>query len=72
MRMDEMLLPQLPEPKLTVPLAPMPMAGAVMPRFRIPAFISFAGNEGKLRGMWLREFVIDEKKLAKKLMRGSM
>jgi hypothetical protein len=48
------------------------MAGAVMPRFRIPAFIPFAGNEKKLKGMWLKEFMIDERKLAKRLMRGLM
>jgi hypothetical protein len=58
--------------KIAVPLAPMPMAGAVMPRFRIPAFIPFAGNEKKLKGMWLKEFMIDERKLAKRLMRGLM
>jgi hypothetical protein len=72
MRMDEMLLPQPPVPKMTVPLAPVPMAGAVMPRFRIPPFIPFAGSDKRLRGMWLKEFMIDERKLAKRLMRGLM
>jgi len=71
MRMSEMLSLQPPTPKITVPPAPMPMAGAVMPRFKIPTFIPFGSNKG-LKGMWLREFMIDERKLAKKLMKGML
>jgi hypothetical protein len=70
MRMAEMLSFQPPMQKLAAPLAPMPIAGAVMPRFRIPPFIPFAGSDKKPRGMWLKEFMIDERKLAKKLTRG--
>jgi len=69
-RMDEMLLPRPPVPKMTVSFAPVPMAGAVMPKFRIPPFIPFAGSDKRLKGMWLREFMIDERKLAKRLMKG--
>jgi hypothetical protein len=69
-RMAEMLSLQPPTPKMTVPIAPMPMAGAIMPKFRIPPFIPFAGSDKRLRGMWLKEFMIDERKLAKKLMKG--
>jgi hypothetical protein len=70
MRTTEMLSLQPPTPKLAAPLVPFSPAGAVMPRFRIPPFIPFAGSDRRLRGMWLREFMIDERKLAKRLMRG--
>jgi len=60
---------QTPMPKPTVPLIPPGPAGAFMPKFRVPPFVPFGGDKG-LRGMWLKEFAINERKLAKRLMRG--
>jgi hypothetical protein len=60
---------QTPIPKPPVPLVPPGPAGAFMPKFRVPPFIPLGGDK-KQGGMWLKEFAIDERKLAKRLMRG--
>jgi len=59
-----MLKPAIPIP----PIAPGP-AGAFMPKLRVPPFIPLAGSDRGARGMWLKEFAINERKLAKKLSR---
>jgi hypothetical protein len=40
-----------------------------MSKLRVPPFIPLAGSDRRQKGMWLNEFAINERRLAKKLSR---